>query len=68
MKLTKQQNDVAKACFEEEYYPFRMFPRCGKNKPAWKLVEMGLFEFDFGPRGAWLQTYCFMPVWGDPVC
>lgn len=67
-KLTKQQHNAAVCLFEKEYGPFLMFPKCGMNRPYWRLVEMGLAEFDFGPRNSWLSTYCFMPLWTDPVC
>lgn len=39
-----------------------------RNRPYWALVELGLAEFDFGPRGQMFTTYCFMPLWSDPVC
>lgn len=67
--LSPKQREHAERMFgEAQEVPFYMFPYCGRNKASWKLVAMGLAEFDFGPRGAWLQTYCFMPLWSDPVC
>ena len=39
-----------------------------RYKPLWALVEMGLIDFGFGPKGSWLQTYGFYPLWTDPVC
>lgn len=29
---------------------------------------MGLAYMDFGPKGEWLQSYGYMPIWSDPVC
>jgi len=43
---------------------YRGMPR---NRPLWALVEMGLAEFGWGPRGSWLTTYGFSPTWTDPV-
>lgn len=67
-KLTKQQYKAAIIMFDSGSFEFYMFPFSNRNRPAWKLVEMGLAIHDFGPRGAWLITYCFMPIWSDPVC
>lgn len=38
-----------------------------RYKPLWALCKQGLAEFEFGPRGSWLKTYCFLPLWGDPI-
>lgn len=55
--------------FENGWVPYRVGPgRMQRNRPLWKLVEMGLGHMDFGPSGSWLKSYCFMPVWSDPVC
>lgn len=67
-KLTKRQREVALTLFETGYVNYYTFPYGGRNKPCWALVNMGLAKMDFGPRGDWLQSYCFMPVWSDPVC
>jgi len=39
-----------------------------RYKPLWALVEMGLLQFGIGPRGSWLQTYGYSPLWQDPIC
>lgn len=67
-RLTARQRYYAEQIFEKEYSAYNLFPWAARNRPKWKLVEMGLAEFDFGPRGSWLMTYCFMPVWSDPIC
>ncbi len=66
--LSPNQRKVAESLFHKGYYFYRTFPYGGKNKPAWKLCELGLAEWGIGPKGSFLQTYCFMPVWTDPVC
>lgn len=67
-KLTDAQYNAASIMFDGGSYNYYLFPFAGRNKPAWRLVEMGIATFDFGPRGSWLQSYCFMPVWSDPIC
>ena len=68
MALSTKQREVAIEIHAEGYREFYMFPYAGRNKPSWRLVELGLAEMDMGPRGSWLMTYCFMPVWSDPIC
>ena len=67
-KLTKQQRKIAETIFELGYAPYHTFPICAANRPCWRLVKMGLAYMDFGPKGEWLQSYGFMPIWSDPVC
>lgn len=67
-RLTKPQRREAIDLFDRGWNPHRMSYRSmAKNRPNWKLVEMGLATFDQGPVGSWLKTTCFMPVWTDPV-
>lgn len=65
--LSGEQIEAALEIHETGYREFYMFPYAGRNKPAWKLVDMGLAIMDFGPRNSFLMTYCFMPVWSDPI-
>lgn len=39
-----------------------------RHKPLRSLENMGLAHVDWGPPGSWLFTYCYLPVWSDPVC
>lgn len=66
--LSREQVKALKEMHEKGYRDFYMFPYAGRNKPSWKLVELGMAEMDMGPRDSWLMTYCFMPLWTDPVC
>lgn len=67
--LSKSQRRNAELMFESGSVPFRVGPgRMQRNRPLWHLVSLGLAEMEFGPRGSWLKSYCFMPVWSDPVC
>lgn len=36
--------------------------KCQANKPYWRLVELGLAEFKFGPEASFLKTQGFMPT------
>lgn len=38
------------------------FSRSQVNKPLWRLVELGLAAFEFGPKGSFLQTQGFVPT------
>lgn len=67
-KFTKQQREAALTLYEKGYGEYRLFPYCSRNKPYWHLVEIGIAVMDFGPRGSWLRTYYFLPLWEDPVC
>lgn len=68
MKLTTAQRREAELLFGEGFViaprSYRGLPR---NRSLWKLVELGLAEFDMGPSGSWLKTYGFSPIWSDPV-
>lgn len=67
--LTHRQRVLAEHLFEHQYGLFRTaFGRSQSNRPYWHLVSLGLARMDFGPDGSWLKTYCFMPLWSDPVC
>lgn len=67
--LTKTQRWNAELMLDNGWVPYRVGQgRMQRNRPLWKLVEMGLAHMDFGPSGSWLKSYCFMPVWSDPVC
>ena len=37
------------------------FGRSQQNRPLWKLVELGLADFDWGPPGSFLQVQGFFP-------
>ena len=37
------------------------FGRSQQNRPLWKLVELGLADFAWGPPGDWLQVQGFIP-------
>lgn len=67
-RLTKAQYREALDLFEHEYtrhfMSYRQMPR---NRPLWYLVELGLAEFASGPRGSWLKSQGFMPLWSDPI-
>lgn len=67
-KLTPAQRREALLVFETGFtkrpLSYRGLPR---NRALNRLEELGLVEFDFGPRNSWLRTYGFMPVWSDPV-
>ncbi len=67
--MTKAMKREALLIFERGYtmqpLSYRGLPR---NRPLWKLVNMGLAEFDSGPRGSWLKSVGFMPLWSDPIC
>jgi len=68
-RLTPSQRHNAELMFEQGWIPFRVGPgRMQRNIPMWTLVKLGLAEFDWGPRGSWLKTYSFLPVWSDPIC
>ena len=41
------------------------FGRSQRNRPLWKLVELELAHFGWGPPGSWLQVQGFLP--GRPV-
>lgn len=66
--LTSQQMREALLLFERGYLPhmmsYRSMPR---NRPLWRLVQLGLAHFDFGPVGSWLKQQGFMPLWSDPI-
>lgn len=68
--LTAAQHRAAVLLFEKGYVihnsSFHNQPQ--SNRPYWALVEMGLADFDFGPRNSWLKCQGFMPVWSDPIC
>ncbi len=68
-KLTKAQIREALLLFEKGYQVhlmnYRQMPR---NRPLWRLVELGLAHFDFGPVGSCLKQQGFMPLWSDPIC
>jgi hypothetical protein len=59
-KLTRQQREFLAEVREAGYVLFATFPRCQRNKCGWRLVDLGLLVCEFGPRGSFLQTYCFM--------
>ncbi len=68
-KLTPAQKREALKLFEVGFieWPtsYRGLPR---HKPLGHLVDLGLADIQLGPLGSWLKTYCYMPVWSDPVC
>lgn len=66
--LSRKQREYAEYIFEFGYKSYNTFPYSAENRPCWHLVSMGIAIMDFGPSGSWLQSYSFMPVWGDPVC
>lgn len=67
--LTVAQNREAVLLFDRgfslHHTSYRSMPR---NRPLWKLVEMGLAEFGKCPRNSWLTTNGFLPIWSDPIC
>lgn len=68
-KLTKSQRANAERIFERGFVDYYVGSgRMQRNWPCWNLVKMGLVIMDFGPRGSWLKTYVFMPLWSDPIC
>ena len=68
-KLTRQQRNWAMTMFSDGYVFYTSNLRTAqRNKCLWRLVALGLADFRFGPSGSWLKTYCFMPLWTDPIC
>lgn len=67
-KLTKAQIREALLLFEKGYQVhFMSYRQMPRNRPLWRLVQLELAYFEFGPVGSWLKQQGFMPLWSDPV-
>lgn len=67
--MTPSQRKWANEIFETGFVEFGSWShRPQSNRAMWTLVVLGIVEMDFGPRGSWLKTQGFMPLWSDPVC
>lgn len=67
--LTKAQMRELRLLHEEGFavMPARTPRGLTRYKPLWALVAKGYAEFGWVPRGSWLKTYGFYPIWTDPV-
>lgn len=66
--LSRKQKEYLIKAHDNGFLFHKMFPYSAMNRPVWKLVEMELLIFDWGPRGSWLKEQLFLPIWTDPVC
>lgn len=63
MKLTEAQKRTLAAINSTGFVEARAgFGTSQSNRPAWKLVELGLADFDWGPSGSFLKTQGFVPT------
>lgn len=64
--LTPRQRELLHDLRQRGFLEYRAgFGRSQRNRPLWKLVELGLAHFAWGPPGDWLQVQGFLP--GQPV-
>ena len=60
--LTPRQKELLKDLRRTGFIAHRSaFGRSQQNRPLWKLVELGLADFDWGPPGSFLQVQGFFP-------
>ncbi len=68
-KLTSAQLKELKILHEFEYIIWPTSYRgLTRHKPLQYLVDIGLAQIGDGPKGSWLKTICYMPLWSDPIC
>ena len=64
-KLTKAQQRVYDEVYDVGFVEHKVgFGTSQSNRPAWKLVELKLVCFGWGPRGHMFQTQGFLPLHG----
>jgi len=62
-RLTAAQRRVLTEINESGFVFHRVgFGTSQSNRPAWRLVELGLAEFGFGPKDSFLRAQGFMPT------
>jgi len=61
-KLTKAQERWLREINREGFVEMGGWGSGQKNRPLFALVDMGLAEFGFGPKGSFLKTQGFMPT------
>lgn len=62
-KLTKAQQQALENLVNTGFTEhINRFSRSQANKPLWRLAELGLATFEFGPKGSFLMTQGFMPT------
>ena len=60
--LTPRQRELLHDLRQRGFLEYRAgFGRSQQNRPLWKLVELGLADFDWGPPGSFPQVQGFIP-------
>ncbi|GGE36530.1 hypothetical protein GCM10007276_12530 [Agaricicola taiwanensis] len=63
VKLTAAQKRYGERLVEHGFVEHQTgFGTSQSNRCGWALVNLGLAEFDWGPKGSFLQTQGFVPT------